>query len=152
MIAFLMCPLSIIEAEENMAEPPAVIEIGRLSKLYEKVIFDHELHMESYECATCHHDFSDSQGNGSCSVCHNNETSVGKFSCIQCHEIMEDNPAGKSVSKKNVYHIDTPHLKGAYHLQCRGCHIVEDGPVGCRDCHGFTAVGKKIFSLNKERE
>jgi hypothetical protein len=37
-------------------------------------------------------------------------------------------------------------LKGAYHLNCTGCHTKMGGPTGCLDCHPRTKKGDAFYS------
>ena len=84
------------------------------------VYFPHEIHMETYECLDCHHDYQSGEnvldeddleedGNARCAACHLKSASIG--------------------------------LKSAYHRQCMGCHRLvnqQDGarlPITCGDCH-----------------
>ncbi|MCF8068023.1 MAG: cytochrome c family protein [Desulfobacterales bacterium] len=86
------------------------------------VTFEHESHMDSFECLDCHHDYDESgenildegdleEGNPDilCSACHNDDTKVDR--------------------------------QTAFHRQCMGCHIDErDGgnkaaPDMCGQCH-----------------
>lgn len=129
----------------GMDDPPATVVLDTLQELYEPVEFDHEMHMEGYDCETCHHHTT---GNGTehpvCGRCHANTLSSEEVGCIKCHgatthSVEEDIPT--------IYHIDKPGLKGALHLQCIGCHRQEGGTIGCRGCHELTDAGRKRFHL-----
>ena len=88
--------------------------LSSLEKMYEPVIFSHGMHAEMAEgCATCHH-----------------HTEAGQTpSCRECHRAAFD--------PKN---LNMPGIKGAYHLQCMGCHQEMGGPVGCTQCHAKKAT------------
>ncbi len=84
--------------------------LSGLEKIYEPVIFSHSMHAEiSGECKSCHHHSPPGQ----------------TPSCGECH--------GAPFDPNN---LNMPGLKGAYHLQCLGCHRdMDSGPVGCTECH-----------------
>jgi hypothetical protein len=130
-------------------EAPSSVTIDYLQELYTAVDFDHQMHAENYTCNTCHHHTTgDGPANDRCAKCHADSRPTGDVSCSGCHEQQETafaSPANHLQS--DVYHIDKPALKGALHLQCLGCHQVEDGPTGCQDCHAFTPKGRKRFAL-----
>ena len=89
---------------------PETCNLNKLEKLYEPVLFSHNAHTSlADDCAVCHH-----------------HSPVGEtWACGVCH--------GAPFDSKN---LDKPGLKGAYHLQCMGCHKeVGSGPVGCAECH-----------------
>jgi len=131
-------------------EAPASVTIDYLQELYTAVDFDHQMHADNYACNTCHHHTTgDGPANDTCAKCHADSGPAGDVSCSSCHERQQAasaSPAGHSPS--DVYHIDKPALKGALHLQCLGCHQVEDGPTGCQDCHAFTPKGRKRFGVH----
>lgn len=128
-------------------DPPDSITIDRLSELYQPVVFDHAMHLESYDCTTCHHHTTgDVTDNPACSRCHPSPGSKMKVGCYHCHL------SGYCIDGKTKpvgYHIDIPGLKGALHLQCLGCHNKEGGPVGCTDCHAFTPPGEKRYQVRE---
>jgi len=98
------------EKETSSQNVPEVCTLGTLSKIYEPVLFSHGQHtLMAEDCATCHH---------------HSEPGV-TLACKECH--------GAPFDPKN---LNMPGLKGAYHLQCMGCHQqMSSGPVGCTDCH-----------------
>jgi hypothetical protein len=101
------------------ADGPESLTLNRLENRYESVAFSHGMHSEMTEsCAACHH-----------------HSPVGQTpSCGECH--------GKPFDPEK---LGTPGLKGAYHLQCMGCHKeMGSGPVGCTDCHA-----KKVAPATK---
>jgi len=146
----LFCfPVSGMDADEA----PKHITIGALQELYEKVIFDHQTHMDMYDCSSCHHHtLGTVTENENCKRCHVRSGRSGEVSCSYCHikQIAPIRPDAGGTVDGNLYHIDKPSLKGALHLQCLGCHRSEGGPVGCRECHVFTQAGRDRFSLKNE--
>ena len=134
----------------NIDEAPEVVTIGYLQELYEEVEFDHQAHMDMYDCSACHHHtLGTGTENENCKKCHSNSAGAEDVSCSDCHQ----HQIGPILSVKeatpgsNAYHIDTPTLKGAFHLQCLGCHQTESGPSDCQDCHVFTQAGRERFLL-----
>ena len=93
-----------------------IFEYSRLEKIYEPVIFSHGMHtLVADDCATCHHHSEPGQ----------------TLACKECH--------GAPFDPKN---LNMPGLKGAYHLQCMGCHKETGGPRGCIECHAKKEVKK----------
>jgi DNA-directed RNA polymerase subunit RPC12/RpoP len=103
-----------IDAEDNAAaftkrERPPVNFLDHL----------HEMHMDSYECLTCHHRYEDNEN-----VLDESELEEGNgdVHCATCH------------------HPDRV-LRDAFHDQCIGCHNAYNDtestalPVLCGDCH-----------------
>jgi DnaJ-class molecular chaperone len=89
---------------------PEMLILNSLEQRYEPVTFSHGIHTEMTEnCATCHH-----------------HSPAGQTpACRECH--------GAPFDPKN---LNMPGLKGAYHLQCMGCHReMGGGPMGCDECH-----------------
>jgi DnaJ-class molecular chaperone len=102
---------------------PEVSILNTLENRYEPVTFSHDMHtLMADDCATCHHHSEPGQ----------------TLSCSQCH--------GAPFNPDN---LNMPGLKGAYHLQCMGCHReMDSGPLGCTECHARkagqeTAKGQK---------
>ena len=143
---------------QSADEPPESVEIESLANLYSTVTFDHLLHVDMADCSVCHHHTTGSKIiDPNCTRCH---TAGGKedsaifnsdmpytISCRECHE--KDrfaSPYLKKLENPKLYHIDKPGLKGAYHLNCIGCHRATEGPVGCQDCHTMTKAGEKLFN------
>jgi len=134
----------------NADDAPETVTIASLQELYEAVTFDHRMHIDLYDCSSCHHHTTGTGAHGArCEKCHAEAAATTDVSCSSCHEIDAAiaSPATKSAAGTNRYHIDIPVLKAALHLQCLGCHRDENGPMGCRECHGFTAAGKKRFAI-----
>ena len=80
-------------------------------------VFEHDVHNETAgldDCSVCHHLYEDGK-------LVEGESSEDQ-SCADCH------PADGSG--------DTPSLRRAYHLNCKGCHLSNrTGPVMCAQCH-----------------
>lgn len=133
------------------AAPPEEVIIDQLAELYQPVSFDHLMHTEVYDCSRCHHDSENDGQNGSCSSCHSGRPLGGKRPCSTCHSqsIYEQPENSVSPQTPPLYHIDTPALKGSWHLLCRNCHLKEGGPTGCQDCHTFTEKGREFFKEKK---
>jgi DnaJ-class molecular chaperone len=93
---------------------PEVLILDALEKRYKPVAFSHDTHtLMADDCATCHH--------------HSEPGQI--LACSECHGVPFD--------PKN---LNMPGLKGAYHLQCMGCHQkIDSGPVGCTECHAKKA-------------
>lgn len=134
----------------TIAEPiPTEILIDQLADLYTPVVFDHLTHSESYECNRCHHESQSDEQNG-CSTCHAGRPVRGEQQCSTCHTATSGKETNAPEDKRTYqYHIDTPALKGSWHLLCRRCHIEDGGPIGCRDCHTLSAKGQEFFKLTK---
>lgn len=134
----------------NADDAPETVTIGYLQDLYEEVPFDHQTHVDMYDCNACHHHTAGTgTQNKTCEKCHAGSEAYDDVSCSGCHKetITPIDPAKKDTLDTAIYHIDKPILIGALHLQCLGCHQSDNGPTGCRDCHAFTLAGKKRFSL-----
>lgn len=132
-----------LEAEDA----PEEVEIDMLSDLYEPVVFDHAMHVEISDCVECHHHTTGQQPTDpNCLRCHADSGEADAISCAECHAADRFSP--KDLAERanpELYHIDKPGLKGAYHLNCVGCHQEMDGPTGCQDCHAMTEKGEKQF-------
>ncbi len=135
----------------DAADAPESLEIDSLSELYEPVTFDHLMHTEIARCAECHH-HTTGTGPASpfCGRCHEGDKEAETVACTDCH------PARrfyadylKTLEDPELYHIDKPGLKGAYHLNCLGCHSKIGGPTGCQDCHEMTEAGEKRFDTGR---
>lgn len=129
---------------------PDSVSIDYLQELYEGVTFDHEMHAEMYSCARCHHHTT---GGGSedesCKRCHGSSASGQEVACSECHEYrVTPVTSPKDQTGISPYHIDKPQLKGAFHLQCLGCHQDNGVFSDCQGCHAFTPAGRKRFAVN----
>lgn len=109
---------------------PEKVIIGKLSDKYEPVEFPHSKIIDAISsrikksklatyfhgskntlCQGCHHNSPDSPKPPKCGTCHN-----------------------KPFKKNNLFR---PGIKGAYHIQCMGCHkeMGVEKPAGCIECH-----------------
>ncbi len=131
-------------------DAPESVEIEQLTDLYGPVSFDHALHLEVAECTNCHHHTTGQPATeSSCARCHNNTDGADAVSCSECHaEKRFSAEIIKQTSASDHYHIDKPGLKGAYHLNCVGCHLESGGSTGCEDCHQMTDKGSKVFRVS----
>ena len=149
-ISICCVPLSIASAA-TYEEPPESITLESLQELYEPVNFDHAMHMDSYDCSSCHHHtLGDEPTNPICIRCHLHPTPSTEVNCATCHlkTTVSKPQQPDSTSPTPVYHIDILKLKGAYHLLCVNCHQKEAGPTECLECQDFTAAGRKRFQVN----
>lgn len=131
-----------------VAEPPDTVTLDSLQELYEEVSFEHAMHQDLASCSCCHHHTTgDEPVDPLCLRCHRHPEPAVQLSCGSCHpqnwQVVVDGTGDEPAS--SAYHIDIPGLKGALHMRCLGCHREKGGPVGCQDCHAFTAVGKRRF-------
>ncbi len=146
---WLLCCCPVVLAAGNDRQPPAEIILDMLTELYEPVVFDHGTHMESFGCSACHHHTTgETPVKASCLRCHARADAVDRMACSACHgRTWNDQTKGApGTTASHLYHIDIPRLKGALHLLCLECHRSQSGPIGCRDCHQFTAAGRKRFA------
>ena len=132
-------------------DAPESVDIDSMSKLYGAVAFDHAAHVAMAECADCHHHTT---GTGiatpTCARCHDGKTEGDTVSCSDCHAaepFVRENLI--KLEDPEIFHMDKPGLKGAYHLNCISCHQEVDGPTGCQDCHEMTEDGEKRFNTGK---
>ncbi|HEB49954.1 MAG TPA: class III cytochrome C [Desulfobulbus sp.] len=131
----------------DISDAPESIEIDSLSELYGPVAFDHLMHTDMVRCAECHH-HTTGTGPASpfCGRCHEGTEEAETVACTDCHPAKRFYAEYlKTLENPELYHIDKPGLKGAYHLNCRGCHAKVGGPTGCQDCHEITKAGEKRF-------
>lgn len=133
------------------ADAPETVEISSLSRLYSGVEFNHAMHTELASCVQCHHHTTGGEvTDPNCIRCHAKSGEAETVSCQACHS--SDRFSKDDLSKRDnpaLYHIDKPGLKGAYHLNCVGCHQKTGGPTGCQDCHTMTEAGEKMFQTGK---
>lgn len=142
-----------IKAERGLE--PDEVTIDQLTDLYEPVVFQHQLHTEIYECSSCHHDSEGTEQTGRCGRCHGEQPFEGQAPCSSCHSSQIDEATKQEVKdgtgeKDQPYHIDTPALKGTWHILCRSCHLVDGGPTGCQDCHAYTENGRNFFHEDRK--
>jgi len=147
--AFLFAPGHALSMEAEDA--PESVTIDAMAKHYEPVEFDHLLHVDYASCQECHHHTTGVKvADPDCIRCHANSPEADEVSCAECHAV--DRFTTKYLLTHNdpeLYHIDKPGLKGAYHLNCIGCHVIITGPTGCQDCHTMTEAGEKMFNTGK---
>jgi hypothetical protein len=132
-------------------DAPESVEISSLSKLYGPVAFDHAAHVSMAECSDCHHHTTGTgPANPVCGRCHPGTEEGDTVACTDCH-VAEPFTHENLLKMENpeIFHIDKPGLKGAYHINCLGCHQQMDGPTGCQDCHTMTEAGEKRFDTGK---
>ena len=137
-------------AAMDAGDAPENVTIDYLADLYEEVEFDHLVHTDTFPCSSCHHHTTGTDEiSSSCARCHAGAETEDDVSCSGCHQTRQSAAARDDDINEGRYHIDKPSLKGALHLQCIGCHLSEDGPTGCLECHAFTAAGKKRFAIKE---
>lgn len=135
----------------DAADAPESVEIDSLARLYSGVHFDHAMHTGIATCEQCHHHTAGGEvTNPNCIRCHAKSGEADTVACKDCHS--SDRFSKKDLSKLDnpqLYHIDKPGLKGAYHLNCVDCHQKMGGPTGCQDCHTMTEAGEKMFQAGQ---
>jgi len=150
MAAILLCAESGRTMEA--ADAPDTVVINSLAHLYSGVDFNHGLHTEVATCEQCHHHTTGGEViDPNCRRCHANSGATASVSCMECHS--SDRFSKDDLSKLDnpqLYHIDKPGLKGAYHLNCVPCHQQMGGPINCQDCHALTEAGEKMFQTGRQ--
>ncbi|MEN8189584.1 MAG: cytochrome c3 family protein [Thermodesulfobacteriota bacterium] len=140
-------PLAAMDEEDA----PDMVQIDILANLYAPVEFDHAMHVEYAACVECHHHTTGTKpSNPDCLRCHENSPEAESVACSDCHTA--DRFSKKDLEERSEptnYHIDKPGLKGAYHLNCVGCHKIIGGPADCFECHQYTEAGKKRFNTGE---
>ncbi len=132
-------------------DAPESVEIDTLSHLYGPVDFDHKAHVAMADCSDCHHHTTGTkQIDDNCIRCHATNGEADTVACSECHDAHPFSAGGlKRMENPDLYHIDKPGLKGAYHVNCVGCHKEMEAPSGCQDCHKMTEAGEKQFNTGK---
>ncbi len=132
-------------------DAPESVEIDTLAELYGPVSFDHAMHTDVAQCSDCHHHTTGTDPTDPpCVKCHYGREEGETVSCTDCHAaepFIQENL--KKLENPEIFHIDKPGLKGAYHINCLGCHQEVGGPTGCQDCHQMTEAGEKRFDTGK---
>jgi len=133
------------------ADAPETVTIDGLSELYEPVEFNHAQHIEMAACSDCHHHTVGTVSTRwNCIKCHNNPQESDSISCSDCHT---KDRFGSSylatLDDPELFHKEKPGLKGAFHLNCIGCHQDTGGPTGCEDCHIMNEAGRKRFNVGE---
>ena len=133
------------------SEAPETVTIDILSDLYSPVEFKHAEHAEMATCSDCHHHtLGTPTTRWYCIKCHDNPVEADSVSCSDCH--VKDRFGPKylaTLDNSEQFHKETPGLKGAFHLNCVGCHQETGGPTGCEDCHVMNEAGEKRFNAGK---
>ena len=126
---------------------PDTVVIDVMSKLYAPVSFNHKMHVAYASCQECHHHTTgEIVADPNCARCHNKHDAKDVVSCSKCHVVDRfSDEYIRTLEDPELYHIDKPGLKGAYHLNCISCHVITSGPTGCVGCHVMTEAGEKIF-------
>jgi hypothetical protein len=124
---------------------PTMLELGKLSDVYEPVRFNHAEHVSTAGgCADCHHQHGSMQVQ-TCPDCHRidpkafrKNVNAGSLKpCRDCH-----------AASARPGDIGRPTLKAAYHQACFKCHrgdvgSVGNDPKGCTEmCHVPKAKAK----------
>ena len=138
------------QAGMSQQEAPETVTIDALANLYQPVAFSHVRHARLAPCKDCHHHTTghlDMDPN--CVRCHAHSPESTTVSCEDCHSHKQFYPEQVTAGDNpNLYHIDKPGLKGAYHLNCLPCHVAKNAPSHCEGCHALTDAGKQFFHLN----
>lgn len=131
-------------------DAPETVTIDSLSHLYQPVQFSHVRHTKLARCKDCHHHTTGHQDmDPNCVRCHSHSPESSVVSCKDCHTKKQFYPEQVSqAGDPNIYHIDKPGLKGAYHLNCIPCHVEKNAPSNCEGCHALTDAGKAFFHLD----
>ncbi len=132
-------------------DAPESVTIDSLVNLYTGVEFDHAMHVDYASCQECHHHTTGGEVvNPNCARCHSTSGEADEVTCTGCHATDRFNETYiRTLEAPELYHIDKPGLKGAYHLNCISCHETTSGPTGCQDCHTMTDAGEKMFYTGK---
>lgn len=117
LLVFFASSLAYGQEEELLLDNPEVYS----GKQRTAVTFSHELHMDTYDCLECHHDYADGEN-----ILDEDELEEGNpgIRCTACHDA--DSETGP---------------RRAYHRQCMGCHRklridgLSTGPDLCGECH-----------------
>ena len=139
-----------VRAGMDQLEAPETVTIDTLAKLYQPVQFSHVRHSKLAPCKDCHHHTTGHQDmDPNCVRCHAHSPESSTVSCKDCHTQRQFYPEQVTAGDNpNIYHIDKPGLKGAYHLNCIPCHVAKNAPSHCEGCHALTDAGKQFFHLD----
>jgi hypothetical protein len=129
---------------------PESVLLNSLADYYRPVEFNHAMHVEMVDakCATCHHHTTGAAPlEPRCLECHKGGEESATVACSDCHPVLRFSAEYLAELSANpqLYHIDKPGLKGAYHRNCLRCHMENGGPTGCQDCHKRTPAGDAFF-------
>lgn len=121
-ICFIMVSLLFIGIMTFSLMGLCPVDNGRCSEERESVPFPHDMHMDFYDCETCHHIYDENKENTLDPMeLDNGGTNV---QCSSCHDLNNK--------------INT---QEAFHRQCMGCHneVAVLGqnivPTACKECH-----------------
>lgn len=109
---------------------PDQIVISALSEKYEPVKFPHKKIISALEKNINNSRIASYFHNGRDSICqgchHNAPASTQPIKCGSCH-----------INQTQDKESSMPGIKGAYHMQCMGCHkeMGIEKPASCTDCH-----------------
>ena len=131
-------------------DAPETVTINALANLYQPVEFSHKRHAQLARCKDCHHHTTGQQDmDPNCVRCHGQSIEKAVVCCKDCHTKKQFYPEQVTATDNpNLYHIDKPGLKGAYHLNCVPCHIKKNAPSHCEGCHALTDAGKQMFRVD----
>ncbi|MBC8209006.1 MAG: cytochrome c3 family protein [Desulfobulbaceae bacterium] len=131
----------------DASDAPDLITIDSLTNLYGPVEFDHAMHADLADCALCHHHTTGIPAQDpNCLRCHATSGEADTVACADCHTADRFNKDYlESLDDPMLYHVDKPGLKGAYHINCIGCHVEVGAPSGCQDCHVMNDSGQQMF-------
>ncbi len=137
----------------DQLDAPETVTIDALADLYKPVEFSHKRHAQLARCKDCHHHTTGQQDmDPNCVRCHAQSPETGRVSCQDCHIKKQFYPEQVIAGNNpNIYHIDKPGLKGAYHLNCVPCHIKKNAPSECDSCHALTDKGRDFFHAGGEK-
>lgn len=138
----------------DQSDAPETVTIDTLSNLYQPVEFSHKRHSQLARCKDCHHHTTGHQDmDPNCIRCHAHSPASSTVSCKDCHSQKQFYPEQVTAGDNpNLYHIDKPGLKGAYHLNCVPCHVAKNAPSHCEGCHALTDAGKRFFHLKSQEQ
>ena len=133
-------------------DAPETVVIDSLARLYQPVRFSHIRHTKLARCKDCHHHTTGQEDTDSnCFRCHAYSPEASIVSCKDCHTGKQFYPEQVAAAgNPNLYHIDKPGLKGAYHLNCIPCHVKKNAPSGCEGCHALTDAGRAFFRVDSK--
>jgi hypothetical protein len=131
-----------------------VFDLDSMKNLYEKVSFDHDMHIEitGQNCTECHHHTAGTPPTDAlCVTCHANSQEAADPSCKSCHvkDVFDAENMKKTWDTPLLHHRNKPSLKAAYHQNCLGCHEQNGAPTGCTECHAMTDAGEKFYNAGK---
>lgn len=135
-------------------DAPETVTIDAMAKLYKPVEFSHVRHAKLAPCKDCHHHTTGHKDmDPNCVRCHAHSPESSIVSCKGCHTQKQFYPEQVTAAgNPNLYHIDKPGLKGAYHLNCVPCHVKKNAPSHCEGCHALTDAGRQYFHVGEQAQ